>query len=38
MLGIEAGKGTQAELFALAIGFLLVRFEEVAIQANLAMD
>jgi hypothetical protein len=27
MLGIDAGKGTQAELFAPAIDFLLVRFE-----------
>ena len=38
MLGIEAGKSTQAELFLPAIEFLLVRFEEVTIQANLAEE
>ena len=38
MLGIEAGKGTQAELFAPAIDFLLVRFEQAAIDANLAKE
>ena len=38
MLGIEAGKGTQAELFAPAIDFLLVRFEQAAIDVNLAKE
>ena len=38
MLGIHRGKGTQAELFALAIDFLLVRSEELAIEAHLAED
>ena len=38
MFRIEAGKSMQAELFALAIDFPLVRFEEVAIQVNLAEE
>jgi hypothetical protein len=38
MLGIDTRKGTQAELFAPAIDFLLVRFEEVAVDANLAKE
>jgi len=38
MFRIEVGKGMQAELFALAIDFPLVRFEKVAIQVNLAEE